>query len=254
MRRILHWYLPTAATLAGIVLFGYGLVAFARGDLGVPLSDGARFAASPTPAVKQDELRMMILGDSLARGTGDVSGLGIGGNLDAELGRMKRKRSPMVNVAVNGARTRDLLKLLDSRNVQKLIGDANVVVVSIGGNDLFGDAETRSNPPANPDAVIGRVLDSVVEVVGRIRTANPAARIFLVGLYNPFTGSDYGKLVSRFVNRWNGELVRRFEGDADLTVVQTSDLFSHSSRLSLDRFHPGEEGYRLIANRIANSL
>jgi len=254
MRRILHWYLPTAGTLAGILLFGYGLVAFARGDLGVPLSDGARFAASPTPEVKRDEIRVMVLGDSLARGTGDVSGLGIGGNLDAELGRMKRKRAPMVNVAVNGARTADLLTLLESRNVQKLITDANVVVVSIGGNDLFGDAETRSNPPANPDAAIGRVIDNVVEVVARIRKANPRGRIFIIGLYNPFIGSDYGKLVSRFVNRWNGEMVRRFEGDAELTVVQTSDLFSHTSRLSLDRFHPGAEGYRLIARRIADSL
>jgi len=46
----------------------------------------------------------------------------------------------------------------------------------------------------------------------------------------------------------------RFGGDANVTIVPTSDLFSHHDRLSLDRFHPGDEGYQLIAERIAESM
>jgi len=249
---MLPWFLPLAGVLAGTVLFGYGLVAFVRGDLGTAIS-GSNLPGPSIP-LKRDELRVLVLGDSLARGTGDGTGLGIGGNLDAELKKMGRKRRLPVNIAVNGARTPDLLAQLGSANVQKLVSESNVIVVSIGGNDLFGDAEARSDRPANPDAVIGRVIENVEAVIKSVRKANPTARVFLVGLYNPFVGSDYGKLVSRFVNRWNGDLTLRFENDPELTVVQTSDLFSHSRRLSFDRFHPDDEGYRLIARRIAESL
>jgi len=57
-----------------------------------------------------------------------------------------------------------------------------------------------------------------------------------------------------YVNRWNARLAGRFENDPNLTIVQTSDLYSHHDRLSFDRFHPGGEGYRLIARRIADSI
>jgi len=33
--------------------------------------------------------------------------------------------------------------------------------------------------------------------------------------------------------------------------VQTSDLFAFRDRLSFDHFHPANEGYELIARRIA---
>ena len=46
----------------------------------------------------------------------------------------------------------------------------------------------------------------------------------------------------------------RFADDTNVTIVETSDLFSHRARLSLDNFHPNDEGYELIARRIAESL
>jgi lysophospholipase L1-like esterase len=36
--------------------------------------------------------------------------------------------------------------------------------------------------------------------------------------------------------------------------VQTSDIFASHDRLSADRFHPGDEGYALIARRIADGI
>lgn len=258
MRRLLYWYLPLAGALAGVILFGYGVAGFLRGDIGTPINE--KFETTPSPAIARDEIRLLVLGDSLARGTGDASGLGIGGNLEQELARRGRKKRTPVNIAVNGARTGDLLEQLERPNVRHLVAESNVIVISIGGNDLFGDAEGRSAPPANPDAVIGRIVTSVQTAVAKVREANPDARIFLVGLYNPFAASESGKItdgtkqVSKFVNHWNAALMERFEGDPNFTLVQTADLFSHADRLSFDRFHPGEEAYRIIARRIAEGL
>jgi len=90
--------------------------------------------------------------------------------------------------------------------------------------------------------------------VSTVRRANPTARIFLIGLYNPFVTTPFGPWLSPLVNHWNARVTERFANDPNFTLVETSDLFSHRDRLSLDRFHPSDEGYALIARRIADSL
>ena len=98
------------------------------------------------------------------------------------------------------------------------------------------------------------VLARVKGIVRRVRAANPTARIFFIGLYNPFINAPFGPFLNAFVNRWNAQLIESVAGDRNITVVETSDLFSHRDRLSFDRFHPGDEGYALIARRIADSI
>lgn len=251
LKRFLTWKLPLITALLSSAVFASGFFLVLRGDVGDPVTAPV---AEPRAEVQAETLRVVLLGDSLARGTGDESGLGIGGTLDAELDARKVDRRPTINLAINGARTPDLLRQLESRNVQQIIRESNVIVVSIGGNDLFGGFGRMSAPPENPDAVMDGVLGRVEQIVERVREANPEARIFLIGLYNPFTGGQSGTRLGEFVNRWNGKLLDRFQKDPNLTIVQTYDLFSHRQRLSFDRFHPGREGYRLIGRRIAESL
>jgi lysophospholipase L1-like esterase len=206
-------------------------------------------------AAPANKIAPLVLGDSLARGQGDDTGLGIGGRLVEELKKSRVNVQPAVNLAVNGAFTKDLEAQLDSRNVQTLIEQSNVVIISIGGNDLWGGAEgLRRGPQRNPAKVMGATLESLDRIVKKVRAANPRARIFIVGLYNPFVSAPFGSVLSVLVNKWNSMEFDRFAADTNVTVVETSDLFSHRSRLSLDNFHPNDEGYALIARRIADSL
>lgn len=251
LKRILTWKLPLLAAAIASAVFASGFFLVLRGDIGESVTAPV---VEKTQVTDFEKPRVVLLGDSLARGTGDESGLGIGGNVDAELGARKIERRPGVNLAINGARTTDLLRQLESRNVGQVIAESNIVILSIGGNDLFGGFGRVDAPPENPEAAMGEVLDRVEAIVSKIRASNPEARIFLIGLYNPFVGSSSGQRLNAFVNRWNALLIERFQNDPDLTVVQTSDIFSHRNRLSLDRFHPGKEGYRLIGRRIADAL
>jgi lysophospholipase L1-like esterase len=252
MRRTLLLGLPLAAAAVAAALFIWGFVLGVSGSAGTVVSAGSQ----PLPQIEPPrDVRIVILGDSLARGTGDASGLGIGSNLSTMLRNRKVKVDRMVNLAVNGARTGDLLSQLESRNVQILIRESSVVVLSIGGNDLFGLASERPGErPADIVPELERVEERVATVVEKIRGANPNARIFLVGLYNPFALAADGARVSSAVALWNARIIERFRGDANFTLVQTSDIFSHRDRLSNDRFHPGDEGYRIIAQRISDSL
>lgn len=251
MRRFLVWYLPLTVALAAAILFGAGFYSFLRGNTGtsVSLMPGPRVTAS----APRQQIVPIILGDSLGRGTGDESGLGIGGRFVDELRRRHVETKNIVNIAVNGARTRDLIVQLDSRNVQTLLAQSNVIIVSVGGNDLWGDNNWRNAPPRNPEQVMADVLDRMQQIVKIIRAANPSARIFVVGLYNPFVTTPFGKLLTPFVNRWNSLMAERFSSDPNVVVVQTSDIFAYRDRLSFDRFHPNDEGYSLIARRIADA-
>ncbi|MGZ5444630.1 MAG: GDSL-type esterase/lipase family protein, partial [Thermoanaerobaculia bacterium] len=253
MRRLFFWYLPLFAALIAIALFAYGFVAYLRGDRGEPVDFLPRPAAA-APAASRELVAPVILGDSLARGAGDERGLGISGRLDAELRRRNIRARRTYNLGVNGVRTADLLRQLESPNVQQLLRDANVIVVSIGGNDLWGGTDWRNAAPPNPDDVMGGVLTRIETALERIRAANPNARIFFIGLYNPFVSSPEGAKLTSLVNRWNARLLEHFGDDPNFTLVATADLFSHRDRLSVDRFHPGGEGYELIARRIAESV
>lgn len=252
MRRFLFWYLPVFAALIAASVFAYGFIAYLRGDTGTAVDNTpVQQAAAQAPATL---IAPIILGDSLARGAGDETGLGISGRLDDELRRRRIRARRTFNVGVSGARTRDLLTLIERPNVRRLLGESNVIIISIGGNDLWGGTDWRNAAPPDPDAVMDDVMGRIEDAVEKIRAANPRARIFFVGLYNPFVSTPMGKELSGLVNRWNARLLEHFGNDPDFTLVATADLFSHHDRLALDRFHPGGEGYALIARRIADGL
>lgn len=252
MRRFLFWYLPVTAALLAACVFAYGFAAYLRGDRGQPVDFIPRAdAAAQAP---RSTIAPIILGDSLARGAGDAQGLGIGGRLDAELRRRGIRARRTYNVAVNGARTGDLLTVLERPNIQQLLKESNVIVVSIGGNDLWGGHDWRNAAPEQAEAVMGEVLDRIESAIEKIRAANPNGRIFFVGLYNPFITAANGRQLTTLVNRWNARLLEHFGDDPEFTLVATADLFSHRDRLALDRFHPGGEAYGLIARRIADAL
>ena len=252
MRRLRFWFLPLIAAVAAAATFGAGFYSFLRGDTGTAVN----LAPPPKETVSAPRATVvpLVLGDSLARGTGDESGLGIGGRLVEELQKRRVPVNKSVNLAVNGARVHDLDQLLQSANVRRLIAESNVIVVSIGGNDLWGDNNFRNSAPRDPEKVMTGVMDEVAKAVKTVRDQNKTARIFVIGLYNPFSTAPMGRALTPFVNRWNASLVERFAGDPNVVIVQTSDIFAFRDRLSFDKFHPSNEGYALIARRIADAI
>jgi lysophospholipase L1-like esterase len=200
-------------------------------------------------------VRMVLLGDSLARGTGDESGAGFGAILAEEFRKKNIETRRSVNLGLDGARTRHLLDQLQLPRVERLIAEADLVVISVGANDLFVDSRiAQRSGAANPDEITERALQRIDEVIKRVHELNPDARVFLLGLYNPFFDTSFAAPASSFVQRWNASLAARFTGNPGVVVVPTYDLFQTPDRLSFDRFHPSTEGYRRIAERIAGRV
>ncbi|MGZ5446222.1 MAG: GDSL-type esterase/lipase family protein [Thermoanaerobaculia bacterium] len=218
-------------------------------------ASAARNLAEARARLDDGVLRAVVLGDSVARGAGDERGRGIPGALDTELRELGIRAAAVVNLGVNGARTADLQKLLTQTAARSTVRTADILIVSIGGNDLYGDPRARLLATLFPDHRQARTLVRVQRIVGRLREANPGVRICLLGLYNPYRRSAAGAWLDRQVNQWDARLIARFAANRGVTVIRIVDLLQRDDRISaLDRFHPGAAGYAAIAGRIASSL
>ncbi|HEY8182223.1 MAG TPA: GDSL-type esterase/lipase family protein [Thermoanaerobaculia bacterium] len=227
------------------------LSVFAATTAGLTLLEIRSARVSQNSIWADDVIRVAVLGDSVAHGAGDESNHGIAGFLDRELASRGVHFAPTANLGINGARTRDVLRLLKTSYAQKLVRIADTVVVSIGGNDLYGDTLSRAMVLFCADCAMQAVLARTELVVHRIERINPSARIILLGLYDPYRQRS----LDRLVNRWDSRLIMRFAEDSAVDVVRIADIFSSRDSLSpRDHFHPSTAGYALIAARIAPVL
>jgi len=258
--RWLLWRLPALVACAAGILFAAGFWLALRGTLGDPIGEPPPAPAPPAPISRKSGQRLLlVLGDSLARGTGDENGGGFA--LDTLEAWKKRGPAQLVNLGVNGAESADVLAVAEKPNVKSLAASADAILLSAGGNDL-SHAVTRdvSGSPVEAAARIEKARIAYAANVGKIlaglREANAKCPIALIGLYNPFGGAGpEGSLVRAVLLEWTGSAERAALAFADVRVVPTFDLFDgRPDRLAADRFHPNGKGYALIAERILQVL
>lgn len=211
-------------------------------------------SATAAPLTGTREMRVALVGDSLAYGAGDESGKGIAGYLEPALRSHGVHSIVATNLGVTGATTRDLEESLQHPATRTAIQRANAIVVSIGANDframLLGEETDRS-----PFEVIDRVLQNIDGIVGDIRSLNKEARILVLGGYTPIAHERAAALLEPVIAIWDGALMAQFAGDELVTVVRLSDIVNRPDRLSReDSFHPGSEAYQETAKRIAALL
>lgn len=171
-------------------------------------------------------------------------------HLDEELARMRIVHETTLDLAVNGSRTRDVTRRMRTAESRAVFRRADVVVMSIGGNDLYGDPLARVFSRAVPRMMIGSVIARVEGIVARIEQQSDA-RIVLLSLYDPYRLPT----LDADVNLWNVRLFERFHDDRRVQVITIADLFVTRNRLSaLDHFHPSAIANACIARRIAEAL
>jgi len=200
-------------------------------------------------------LRVVVIGDSLAQGTGDESGKGIPGDLEDEVRTRGVSSVEAKNYGVAGATTEDVGRRLDDDTIRNDVATADAVVLSVGANNVFQDPEARARAIRDRDAYAREVLERVAGIVSRIRAINPDAEILLLGGYNPLPDHPLSGGITRYIKAWDKMLNKRFESDALIDVVKIMDIIDGAQKLSpADHFHPGAAAYRDVARRIADML
>lgn len=154
------WRSISLISIAATVLLLAGFV-YAVNDILYPKGE-AFFSSLPqqttAPAVAvSKEVRIMALGDSLAKGTGDNEGSGFVKRTVDGLSTNGNKAELLGNMGINGLTTAGLQSKLQDEGVQYALRQANVILLSIGGNDLFRGADLLGSGKegqqiASPDA------------------------------------------------------------------------------------------------------
>lgn len=262
---IITGLLSGLATILLLVGFVYGVK-----DILYPAATSAsedKSTASPPNMAEQQQplqnhLDVTAIGDSLAKGTGDDKGLGFAGRTVQTLTEQKIESQLRNNLGINGLKTAGLLEMLEEKGVKHALQQSNVILLSIGGNDLFQGAQALQNGGQLPtwndlEKAIKEAGENFKKIVKKLNEINPDAQLVYVSLYNPFTDlKDMKGIGNRAVSSWNlltSEVLSSYE---HTLVVPTFDLYVNNGGryLSSDHFHPNQDGYQIIAERIAQSI
>ena len=202
-------------------------------------------------------LTIVALGDSLTRGTGDETGKGYVGVLIDEIKGKTKRPVQLTNLGINGQRSNSLKSKYRKRKSGDKFKTADMVLVTIGGNDLFRGGQALMDFKTGDIATIEKkYLNNLKFIFEQIRKNNPKANVFFIGLYNPFIDLDQGREMSKVVRHWNYDSAEVSASFPKIVFVPTFDLFELkvNDYLYSDKFHPNSKGYRLIAERVASLL
>jgi lysophospholipase L1-like esterase len=234
---------------------------------GVGLTINKYYAANPitvkpvkTETKKEENkktMNILALGDSLTKGLGDDTGKGYVGDVLDSVKKRTKKRVSLLNLGISGQTSDQLRKQVQQPEVLRQISNADMVMITIGGNDLFRGGEGLVDYNTTTIlAVEKKYLDNLNFILTKIRQANAHADVFFVGIYNPFINLSSGKETSKVVRHWNYDSAELCAGFSKIIFVPTFDLFelNVNDYLYSDKFHPNTKGYRLIAERVAALL
>lgn len=211
------------------------------------------FSVCSTAAAKY---KYVLLGDSIAFGSGLVN------PLDACYGKMVADTCGFdyVNHAVPGSTSSDLVYKLNEKGVRSDIAGADIISVSIGGNDflhelpnLLYDFIIRKDYSRFDNIEFG-VYSNLSKVIDSIRELNGDATILLQTLYNP--QSDYLKKPYQYaVDCVNSAIYRCERENRRVEVVDVASALNGDERnFADDTMHPSARGNAIIAREVLYTL
>lgn len=205
------------------------------------------------------ETHVTAIGDSLTQGVGATNEQG---GYVGILDRSINKEEDLVafdNLGIRGNRSDQLLSRLEDPEVVDSIHQSDIVLITIGANDIMQVVkENFTNLKMEDfDEARNSYEDRLRQIFSKIHDISPKSQIYLLGFYDPF--SKYFreiKELSVIVEEWNGTS-RKVTEELDNTMyIPTKDLFegSEADLFSEDNFHPNDKGYKRIAKRVLEYL
>ncbi|OZM57191.1 hypothetical protein CIB95_06920 [Lottiidibacillus patelloidae] len=207
------------------------------------------------------DISIVAIGDSLTEGIGDSSGRG--GYLyflEQELKSQPQLREITIeNLGVKGRRTDQLIKSLKKEKMSTSLKTADVVLITIGGNDLM--KITKENFTDLTKELFEKEQESfrknLHEIFRLINNYNENTKIYLIGMYNPFSLwlEELNELEEIIID-WNSIGLEVALSYSNGYYIPINDIFVGDTNLLLaeDNFHPNARGYKLMANRIVDYL
>lgn len=195
--------------------------------------------------------RYCAIGDSLTTGFGTLAGGGFVPLYRRAAESRLHTGVAAVNLGINGLDSAELAdKVSRDPLFRRSLRGAQLITVSIGGNDLIRAARRRATAREMERTLEAckRNCSSVLNDLYRLKAQTGEPYIIrMVGLYNPYPQWEEAAVWVRRYNRYAAGLSNGIYSFADIY-----DPFARYGRrlLSLDGVHPNREGYRVIADRL----
>jgi lysophospholipase L1-like esterase len=203
--------------------------------------------------------KIVSIGDSLTQGVGDETESGGYVGILNHTFEDNHINISIENFGKRGNRTDQLLKGLETEEVSTAIKDADIVLITIGANDIM--KVVRNNytnlhiEPFQEEKI--KYMERLTSIFNKINELNPDSQIFLIGFYNPFE-RYFGDIeqLDMILDDWNQASESVTEEFENVSYIPTKDLFSNSTinLLADDNFHPNTSGYKLMAQRVLDYL
>ncbi len=225
-------------------------------------------------------LRISAIGDSLTEGVGDTTNNGgYVPLLQTDLGESYPIDVVQAeNFGKSGDRSDQILiRLKKDEAMQESVKKANVITLTVGGNDLMKTIQSRIFSKltlktfVKPQKKYQKQLESLYE---EIRSLNPTAPIYQLGIYNPFykSFSDIEEMqeIVDFWDKGSQEFVSSQNNAYFVPIndeiynglpeheIYTEESSSKKTKLKADAindliseddsFHPNNLGYQIISN------
>jgi len=204
-------------------------------------------------------LQFVVLGDSIAEGAGAI----VKNNIYAD--RIARARGyELRNFGKGGDTSADLLRKVSSdETLRQAVREADIIAVSIGGNDFYPSLSLILNGLLGETAWMeprrGALRENFAGAIAEIRALNPNAMLIVQTLYNPVFAlmppSAY-EMYEDTIQGVNG-VIREYlalHPGAYLIADVYGAFAERYGMVSIDMVHPSDCGHAVIAAVLMDTI
>jgi lysophospholipase L1-like esterase len=201
-------------------------------------------------------IQYTAIGDSLTTGFGALPGNGFVPVYRRMAEARLRVPIELSNFGVNGLTTDGLeQRLKGDYNYRLAISEAELITLSIGGNDLIKAAKAAGSRPGDLAPVLQKALReckrNLNDIMGTLSQLKAGMRrpyiIRIVGLYNPYPqlteATDWVRQFNRYAAAYSSPVCR-------FASIYNEFAGNERGLLSIDHLHPNGRGYRVIAGKL----
>lgn len=223
------------------IVFVVGLVILLGGIYGgyryfMGQSDSVAHRTTTKKTAHKKKIQLVALGDSLTQGVGDQKKQG--GYVSLIKQKIEKQDHTTVvtsNYGVAGDRSDQILKRLNEHPaMQKKLKSADVIVMTVGGNDLLQTLQknlfvgSQSKFESNVNTASKTYAAKLDKLFSNVRKYNTNAPIFLFSVYNPFYVYFANmSSITTAVSNWNQDTKQALSGYGPAYFVNVNNLMSH---------------------------
>lgn len=211
-----------------------------------------------TAFAEEEKTDYVVLGDSIAFGAGMVNTVGACyGKIVADTNGYNYS-----NHSIPGITSGVLLGMLKTTSVEKRVKEAEIISISIGGNNYLTNNMVAlaidclvTKKTDRFDKIANVFYDEFCEIMDVINELNPDAVVLMQTLYNPQDGAA-GIVYGLGGDKLN-EMIRKYDAEhpGEIVIVEVGDALNQNrANFADDKLHPSSRGNEVIAQTILDVL